>query len=218
MEFRKSGWLRGMLDRAQATRAAIVALDIKPTARNMREPVSGRLVRGMPAPTTWLLLLDLPQVADLRESFAFRSIETDAVPEGCIVYDTGATLLERIQKSGRTAVAMPRGYGAGVKHYGSMTWMPLAGEAGRRKRRNLAVIDRRLRAVRAVDNSRQPVRQAIARASLNPVLEDGFELAARARWKAAASLRRHRDQQVFVQDFNFQAANALDGEGAIPSR
>ena len=85
MEFRKSGWLRGMLDRAQATRAAIVALDIKPTARNMREPVSGRLVRGMPAPTTWLLLLDLPQVADLRESFAFRSIETDAVPEGCIV-------------------------------------------------------------------------------------------------------------------------------------
>jgi hypothetical protein len=33
-----------------------------------------------------------------------------------------------------------------------MTWMPMEGEAGRRKRRNLRVIDRRLRAIRVLEH------------------------------------------------------------------
>jgi len=208
MDFRRKGWLRDLVAHARTTGAALVALDINPLATNVREPVSGRLIRGMPAPTTWLFLVDGAQLADLDESFAFRAVDTDAVPEGCIVYDTGAALLERIQGSGREAVAMSASYRARVKHYGSMTWMPLAGEPGRRKRRNLAVIERRLRAVRTLESTDHPARRALARAALEPHLEVGLELCARVRWRAGRALRLYRERPALVKDFNARGERA----------
>jgi glycosyltransferase involved in cell wall biosynthesis len=202
MDFRHDGWLRDLVARARTTGAALVALEIRPPTKNMREPVSGRLVRMMPAPTTWLFLVDSVQLADLNASFAFRAVETDTVPEGCIVYDTAAALLEELQASGRAAVGMSASYRARVKHYGSMTWMPIEGEAGRRKRRNLRVIDRRLRAIRVLEHPGHPLGHVVARAALTPSLETGLEFWARVRWRAGRALRVYRDTPTFAKDFN----------------
>ncbi len=150
MEFRRGEWLTAMLERARDRTAALVALELRPPTSGP-EPVSGRLVRGRPAPSTWLVLLDTAALAGVTTSFAFASEDTDAVPEGCIVWDTGARFLAELERSGMTAVAMPPAFQRAVKHYGSMTWMPSEGDPGRRKRRNLAVIERRLRAVRLLD-------------------------------------------------------------------
>ncbi len=202
VDFRRRGWLRELIEAAAAERAALVAVALNSLAENVREPVSGRLVRLMPAPATWLFLIDAPALADLDETFTFRSRDTDSVPEGCVVYDTGAALLERMREQGHSALAMGPQYQRLVKHYGSLTWMPLAGEGGRRKRRNLAVIERRLRAVRALDEPGRPLRHALARLALSPSLEDARELAARLRWRAARALRRGGGSPVFAEDFS----------------
>jgi glycosyltransferase involved in cell wall biosynthesis len=194
MDFRRTGWLRDLVAQARTTDAALVALDLNPVSTNTREPVSGRLVRMMPAPTTWLFMIDAAQLSGVDESFAFRAIDTDTVPEGCVVYDTGAALLECIRASGLRAVAMNAGYRAGVKHYGSLSWMPLEGPMGRRKRRNLAVINRRLHAVRTLERPGHASRRAVARFMLDPHLEAGLDLCARVGWRAGYALRLYRDQ------------------------
>jgi hypothetical protein len=201
VEFRRKGWLRDLVARARETAAALVAPGVNPMSTNVREPVSGRLVRVMPTACTWLFLIDGPQIADLNESFAFRAVETDSVPEGCIVYDTGAALFEQLQRSGRAVALTSASYRTAVKHYGSMTWMPLSGAAGRRKRRNLIVIKRRLSAVRALS---RPVSgyHALARASLSPRLEVTLEYCARIRWRAGRVLRVYRDQPALADDFS----------------
>lgn len=209
MDFRRPGWLRELMARTRETGAAIVALDLKQIAVNVHEPVSGRLVRAMPAPTTWLFLIDAPQLADIDVSFAFRSRETESVPEGCIIWDTGAALLEEVRRQDRSVATMPRSYRKLVKHYGSMTWMPSGGEGGRRARRNLAVIERRLRAMQTLERSRNPGRRALAHIQLSLRLEDGLELMTRAWWKAARLLRLHQDRPVLAPD-NAQAACAMD--------
>jgi glycosyltransferase involved in cell wall biosynthesis len=210
MDFRRKGWLRDLVSRARASGAALVAADIHPLSTNVREPVAGRLVRLMPAPSTWLFLIDGPQIADINESFAFRALDTQAVPEGCIVYDTGAVLLEQIHRRGRAAVSMSASYRTGLKHYGSMTWMPLAGQAGRRKRRDLIVIQRRLGAMKALDQHGTTPRWAAVCARLSPHLEVGLEYWARIRWRAGRVLRVYRDQPILAEDFNARAMEAED--------
>jgi hypothetical protein len=210
MDFRRKGWLKALVGEARTTGAALVALDITSLTTNRREPVSNRLVRGMPAPTTWLFLIDSAQLSDLEESFAFRAVETDAVPEGCILYDTGAALLERLRANGCAAVSMSASYRTGVKHYGSMTWLPLEGVAGRRKRRNLRVIDRRLRAVRTLEVPGRPAHRALARARIDPRFELVLELCARVGWRAGRALRLYRDRPTLATDFNARPHEASE--------
>ena len=185
MDFRRPGWLSGLAQRRRETGAALVALDVKPMTTGLREPVSGRLVRLMPAPTTWLFMIDTFQLGDISESMAPRSVDTEKVPEGCILYDTAAGFLEQVHDRGLRVVTMPRRYQRRVKHYGSLTWMPPAGEAGRRARDNRAVVGRRLRWVRTLDAADGGFTSMWASISLSPSLEEAVELVARARRKAA---------------------------------
>jgi hypothetical protein len=190
MDFRRPGWLSGLVQRRRETGAALVALGVKPMTTGLREPVFGRLVRTMPAPTTWLFMIDAFQVADISESMAYRSVDTENVPEGCILYDTAASFLERVHDRGLRVATMPRRYQRRVKHYGSLTWMPPAGEAGRRARDNRAVVGRRLRWVRTLDAADGGFASMWASIALSPSLEEAVELVARARRKAAGTLRR----------------------------
>ena len=190
MDFRRPGWLSGLVQRRRETGAALVALGVKPMTTGLREPVSGRLVRTMPAPTTWLFMIDAFQVADISESMAYRSVDTENVPEGCILYDTAASFLEQVHDRGLRVATMPRRYQRRVKHYGSLTWMPPAGEAGRRARDNRAVVGRRLRWVRTLDAADGGFTSMWASIALSPSLEEAVELVARARRKAAGTLRR----------------------------
>jgi hypothetical protein len=188
MDFRRPGWLTGLVQRRRETGAALVTLDVKPVTTGLREPVSGRLVRTMPAPTTWLFMIDAVQLAGICESMAHRSIDTEDVPEGCILYDTAASFLEQVHDRGLGVATMPRRYRRRVKHYGSLTWMPPAGEAGRRAQDDLAVVGRRLRWMRALDAGDGALRSACAQIALFPPLEEAVELVARARRKTGRML------------------------------
>jgi hypothetical protein len=190
MDFRRPGWLTRLVQRGRETGAALVALDVKPMAVGVREPVSGRLVRTMPAPTTWLFMIDAFQLGDVPESMTYRSVDTENVPEGCILYDTAASFLEQVHDRGLRVATMPRRYQRRVKHYGSLTWMPPAGEAGRRARDNRAVVGRRLRWARTLDTADGGFKSMWARIALSPSLEGARELLARVRRKASRMLRR----------------------------
>jgi glycosyltransferase involved in cell wall biosynthesis len=190
MDFRRPGWLIGLVQRRRETGAALVALDVKPVATGLREPVSARLVRTMPAPTTWLFMIDALQLAGIPESMAPRSVDTENVPEGCILYDTAASFLEHVHDRGLRVATMPPGYQRRVKHYGSLTWMPPAGAAGRWAWDNLAVVDRRLRWVRTLDAADGGLASLWARMVLSPSLEEAVEFVARVRRKAARMRRR----------------------------
>jgi glycosyltransferase involved in cell wall biosynthesis len=148
VEFRRHGWLAQIVATAVARRAGLVWAEFLDERAQFVEPVSSTVVRLAARPAPWLLLVDVARAAALGSSFAFHSDETDAVPEGIVAYDVGARFFRDAERAGLTCVGMPPSFGRAFRHYGGLSWMPDGGRWGRRKRRDLRTVERRLRRLR----------------------------------------------------------------------
>jgi glycosyltransferase involved in cell wall biosynthesis len=123
IEFREHDWLRRMVERAQATGAALVATRIQ--ARGgvpYQHPVSGarRILAERPEP--WLMLIDVEQTRDrVHTSFAYRD-EIQADGQTKIAFDTAAAFFRDLQSRGLAYAEMPPEFAKAYLHYGSLSW------------------------------------------------------------------------------------------------
>lgn len=144
VEFLRSGWLAELVEVALTNDSSLVGGEMIPEYSNFIEPVGGKAVRLARRLAPWLLLVDVEAVWGQEASFGFRAEETTDVPEGIIAYDVGAWLLRTLASRGFIWTCMPLSYHKTFRHYGGLSWLPIHGRAGRRKRRALRRINRRL--------------------------------------------------------------------------
>lgn len=168
VEFRQAGWLRELVCAAMQLGAALVAAEMLPEFREFAVPVAPspedqelfaewfkgrRTVRLAPRPAPWLFLVDPGQVAPIGIGFGFHS-ELAAIPEGVLAFDVGGALHRALERQGLLVAAMPPSYSRAYHHYGGLSWVPLRGWRGLKKRRDLVVVRRRLRRLRRLDGPR----------------------------------------------------------------
>lgn len=134
VEFRRSGWLRDMVEAAERSGAALVATRIQ--ARGgvpYTHPVTGAQRILAERPEMWLLLIDVDQTRP-RVSTSFAYCEETRASDGAkLAYDTGAAFFRAVVEAGLPYVEMPPEFRRAYLHYGSMSWqrsgdrrMPLA--------------------------------------------------------------------------------------------
>jgi hypothetical protein len=145
VEFRSEGWLRDLVTVVTARAAALVCAQMLPEGRNFVEPVGGCRVRAAARPAPWLIMLDVRKTAGVPVGFGFHKVETDAVAEGLLIFDVGAWFFQHLTTAGLRWEVMPDSYRRKFHHYGGLSWIPLKGERGRRKLRDLQTVRRRLR-------------------------------------------------------------------------
>lgn len=166
VEFLREGWLRDLVMAAEG--AALVAAEILPEFGNFAVPVpttkEGELVfaewfrgrgrvRLAPRPSPWLFLVDVKLARGLDTGFGFSSELAD-VPEEVLAYDVGGVFYRRLEQEGHRIVAMPPPYHRVYRHYGGLSWVPLKGRRGLKKRRDLMEVCCRLWHRRLVDHWR----------------------------------------------------------------
>ena len=145
VEFRRTGWLAELVDTAESRHTALVAAEILGEVECYVEPVGHTTVRLASRPAPWLLLVDPAVVAGLGVSFAFHA---EQELDGTVAYDTAGWLFRELAGRGLRWAAMPPEFASAYHHYGGLSWIPLAGRRGWRKRRDLVVVRRRLRRLR----------------------------------------------------------------------
>jgi glycosyltransferase involved in cell wall biosynthesis len=123
IQFRQSGWLRKMVERAEQEHAALVATRIQARGGvQYQHPVSGarRILAERPEP--WLMLIDVEQTRGVvRTSFAYRD---ELQPDGRtkVAFDTAAAFFRDLQSSGLRYAEMPAEFSRAYHHYGSLSW------------------------------------------------------------------------------------------------
>jgi glycosyltransferase involved in cell wall biosynthesis len=125
MQFRRDGWLRELVDAAQAHDAAMVTSRIQTLADHTYVDDKGRLVGWAPRPTPWLILVDVARLRGaIDEGFGFRVRKDPDDPTRATAYDTGAAFFEALQAAGFRWATMPDGWAARTyHHFGGMTWI-----------------------------------------------------------------------------------------------
>ena len=154
VEFRGRGWLRDLVAAAHLRQAALVCSELLPECPNFIEPVAGRSVRGTARPAPWLLMVDTRSTASVPVGFGFHKVETDAVPEGMVIWEVGGRFFEHVRASGLPWVVMPASYRRKFHHYGGLSWIPLDGERGRKKLRDLSTVRRHVERYRRLEGGR----------------------------------------------------------------
>ena len=122
VEFRRSGWLRQMLDQQQREAAAIVTCEWVDEWPNFVEPVGKQPVRLSSRPAPWVQLVHRPTIQALGCSYKFCSEPTADVPEGVVTYDIGAVVAARATAAGHTVSVMPTEFRRYYHHYGGRSW------------------------------------------------------------------------------------------------
>ena len=157
IEFLRDGWLCAMRRRAQKTNAAIVCAERGVDNPRMIEPVSGEMVHRVAGPSSWLVLVEVAPLRALGVSFGYRAVETNAVPEGKLLYDTAAYLQTRALEAGLRSSAMGRRFRRRYRHYEHASWGSVP-SIGRIRRRSASdVVAARLRVARAAQPSPSPL-------------------------------------------------------------
>lgn len=172
VEFRRPDWLRELVERAQTADAALVAAEMLPEIPNFQAPRDGmteqdraemlkrwfagqEIVRLATRPAPWLLLLDVRKVRPLELSFAYQLEKAD-IPEGIVAFDIGGGLYRSLDFSGQTCRLMPESYRSAYHHYGGLSWIPLTGRRGLKKRRDLVMVKYRLNRLRRLAEYPEP--------------------------------------------------------------
>ena len=164
VEFRRANWLRDLVAEAAGSDAALVAgewlaevaafpapragLDPADRAEMLETWFGGHetvRLAGRPAP--WLLLVDVVQLRRLGTTFAFLLEQADR-PEDVVAFDVGGALFRDVVSAGLTWALMPGPFREAYHHYGGLSWVPLKGRRGLKKRRDLILVKVRLRAAR----------------------------------------------------------------------
>jgi glycosyltransferase involved in cell wall biosynthesis len=136
--YRRTGWLREMIERASSTGAAMVATRIQ--ARDgvpFVHPITGARRTLAARPEPWLVLIDLAQTRDaVQTSFAYQDgapADDDASRLG---YDVGAAFFRDFEAAGLHCEEMGPEFADSYHHFGGLTWqrggdtrMPLARRA-----------------------------------------------------------------------------------------
>ncbi len=158
VEFRKRGWLRQLVEVAVEQDAAIVGaefLDERPEypvpkflttvkgaeVPNFVLPEGVTNVRLAARPAPWLLLVDVPKVRACGASFA---VQTEVCTGNIVGFDVGGKVFREAQRAHLNCVMMPSLYRASYHHYGGLSWLPLTGRRGLRKRQALIEVQLRL--------------------------------------------------------------------------
>lgn len=123
IEFRREGWLRQMVERAQEEQAALVATRIQARGGVVyQHPVSGarRVLAERPEP--WLMLIDIEQTRHIvNTSFAYRD-ERQGDGQTKVAFDTAAAFFRDLQAAGLHYAEMPPAFARSYRHYGSLSW------------------------------------------------------------------------------------------------
>lgn len=168
IEFLRPGWLRDLVEAARASAAAVVAaefldeipiyqapragLDPADRAEMLRRWFGGHeQVRLASRPAPWLLLVDVAMVRALGATFAFHL--DDSHPDDVVAMDVGGSLFRDVVAGGLPWRVMPASFGDSYHHYGGLSWVPLKGRRGLKKRRDLLVVRRRLLRARRRDRA-----------------------------------------------------------------
>jgi glycosyltransferase involved in cell wall biosynthesis len=122
IQFRRPGWLRAMVERAQRDGVALVATRIQARGGvHYEHPVTGarRVLAERPEP--WLMLVDIEQTRDVvTTSFAYRDeLQDDGTK---IAFDTAAAFFRDLEESGLHYAEMPPEFAHAYRHYGSLSW------------------------------------------------------------------------------------------------
>jgi glycosyltransferase involved in cell wall biosynthesis len=172
VEFRRPGWLRDLVETARGAGAALVAAEMLPDVPRFPAPKAGLkpedraemlaqffdgqeelTLVGRPAP--WLLLIDTKQVVPLGASFAYR-LERGTQPDDLAAFDVGGWLFRQVEDAGLRWRVMPRAFQRSYHHYGGLSWVPLKGRRGLKKRRDLVEVHLRLLRARRRDKDGRP--------------------------------------------------------------
>jgi hypothetical protein len=124
VEVLRAGWLDDLVRTAREHSAVLVCGEMLPEQLNFIEPVSHRAVRLAARPAPWLLLVNVARVRPTGCSFAFSSSVSDAVDEGLIAYDVGATLFRELSARNEIITIMPSSFRRKYFHYAGMSWRP----------------------------------------------------------------------------------------------
>lgn len=144
VEFRKHGWLAELVRTARATGAALVYTEMLPEERGWFNPKLAHRVRLAARPAPWLFLAKTVESARLEASFAERNDVTDDFPEGVVTEDVGGVVFRAARDEGLQWHVMPRGYRRSYRHYSGLSWIPVEGERGEKKARDLRLVVSRL--------------------------------------------------------------------------
>jgi hypothetical protein len=193
VEFRRPGWLAGLVDAARHDGADLVYAETLPGATTFIIPRSGKVVSLAPRPAPWLFLVRAARAREVGESFAEKTIPSadGALP---LTYDVGGLFFRAAVAHGLSWRVMPRAYRRSYRHYGGLSWM--SGAAGERKRaHDRAMIDAGLARERALE---QGDRRAASRLAARAAWLRGSRLASESVTKArpkrvARGIRRRVD-------------------------
>ncbi len=123
MRFHRAGWLDELVETAVEHDAVLVTSRIQTLDRSYVDK-EGRTVRWARRPTPWLMLVDVPRVRAMGSpGFGLRRRDDPTHPGDRIALDTGAALLQEIERAGLPYAVMPEGWSEQTyRHYGGMTW------------------------------------------------------------------------------------------------
>jgi hypothetical protein len=154
VEFRGVHWLRDMVDRAEATGAALVCGRMQHGSECYVHPVTQAERRLAPRPTAWLFMLDIEQVRGRVEAdFGYREVEDFRAFGGKIAYDTAAWYFKQMTDAGLTWAEMSESWQPSYHHFGGLTWLApgRSGAAWRiraRQAAKLVIVEQHLRRAR----------------------------------------------------------------------
>jgi hypothetical protein len=138
VEYRRSGWLREMVDAATGSDAALVATRIQAVGGvAYTHPATGARRTLAARPEPWLMLIDVEQVRGrIGTSFAYRD---EVQPDGTkVAYDTAAAWFRDLDAAGLRWVEMPSDFRRAYRHFGSLSWQRGLAMPWRRRAKQLA--------------------------------------------------------------------------------
>ena len=123
MRFRREGWLRELVDAANASGAALVTSRIQ-RANRPTVAADGTKTTWADRPTPWLMLVDVSQVRDVvATGFGYQTHPDPEEPGAEIRYDTGAGFLADLTSCGLGYHEMGEEWSRCYQHFGGMTWI-----------------------------------------------------------------------------------------------